>query len=75
MTSQPRLTNVASNRRMKFHSDREFNIAKTWPHDNILCHHTREDGLKGVFENNGLWATSAYSLMICGDDLRIRRPL
>ncbi len=60
--SAVKLANTASNWILKFNYDREFNAPKPVPPAGLLFHYTTADGLKGIVEQNELWATSAYFL-------------
>jgi hypothetical protein len=56
------LASVASQRIFKFHYNREFTGTKPTPPTGRLFHYTNADGLKGIIEQNEIWATSAYYL-------------
>jgi hypothetical protein len=56
------LANAALGRIVKFHFDREVIAPRPMPASGLLHHYTTADGLKGIIENNELWATSAYFL-------------
>jgi hypothetical protein len=60
--SAVQLANSAFDRILKFHHEREFITPKQMPPRGLLYHYTTADGLKGIIENNELWATSAYFL-------------
>jgi hypothetical protein len=53
---------TALNRILRYHNDREKLATKRSPKDGVLYHYTTPDGLKGIVENEELWATSAYYL-------------
>jgi hypothetical protein len=57
-----RAINDAHNRILRRHNDREQAAAKQQPNGGILYHYTSAEGLKGIVENDELWATSAYYL-------------
>ncbi|HEY2467771.1 MAG TPA: DUF2971 domain-containing protein [Terracidiphilus sp.] len=57
-----RVINTAHNRILRYHRDREQIVEKQQPSGGILYHYTTADGLKGIVENEELWATSAYYL-------------
>jgi hypothetical protein len=57
-----RIINAAYNRILAYHNDREQASAKERPNDGVLYHYTTAEGLKGIIENQELWATSAYYL-------------
>jgi hypothetical protein len=52
----------AHNRIVQFHNDRDQGAAARRPKNFVLYHYTTADGLKGIVENDELWATSAYYL-------------
>jgi hypothetical protein len=52
----------AHNRIVQFHNDRDQAAAARRPKSFVLYHYTTADGLKGIVENDELWATSAYYL-------------
>lgn len=52
----------AHNRIVSFHNGREQAAAARRPKNFVLYHYTTADGLKGIVENDELWATSAYYL-------------
>jgi hypothetical protein len=52
----------AHNRIVQFHNDRDQQAASRRPKNFVLYHYTTADGLKGIVENDELWATSAYYL-------------
>ena len=52
----------AHNRIVQFHNDRDQQAASRRPKNFVLYHYTTVDGLKGIVENDELWATSAYYL-------------
>jgi hypothetical protein len=52
----------ARNRIVQFHNDREQKAAARQPKNFVLYHYTTADGLKGIIQNDELWATSAYYL-------------
>jgi len=52
----------AHNRIVQFHNDRDQAAAARRPKNFVLYHYTTADGLKGIIENDELWATSAYYL-------------
>lgn len=54
------LANAALARIVKLHNDRDSTALR--PPSDLLYHYTNADGLKGIVENNELWATSAYFL-------------
>lgn len=56
------LANVAYGNILKFHHNREITVPKPRPPSGFLYHYTTAEGLKGIIENNELWATSAYFL-------------
>jgi len=56
------LAAVALNQVLKFHYNREITSPKQAPPKGLLFHYTTADGLKGIIEQNELWATSAYFL-------------
>jgi Protein of unknown function (DUF2971) len=56
------LASKAFGRIVKFHNDRELIAPRPTPATGLLHHYTTADGLKGIIENNELWATSAYFL-------------
>jgi hypothetical protein len=56
------LATAALNQILKFHLDRETITPKQVPPSGLLYHYTTADGLKGIIEQNELWATSAYFL-------------
>jgi hypothetical protein len=56
------LANEAYGEIVKFHYNREFTTPKQKPPEGFLYHYTTADGLKGIIENDELWATSAYFL-------------
>jgi len=51
---------AAHNRILRYHNDREQAAKKQRPDDGVLYHYTTAEGLKGIIENEELWATSAY---------------
>jgi len=56
------LADAALTRILKFHYNRELLPPKQPPPGGVLFHYTTADGLKGIIEQNELWATSAYFL-------------
>jgi hypothetical protein len=52
----------AHNRIVHFHNERDQAAAARRPKKFVLYHYTTADGLKGIVENDELWATSAYYL-------------
>jgi hypothetical protein len=54
--------NKAYNRILRYHNEREQAATKQHPSGGVLYHYTNADGLKGIIENEELWATSAYYL-------------
>jgi hypothetical protein len=56
------LANDAYGKILKFHYGREVPAPKPKLPDGCLHHYTTADGLKGIIENNELWASSAYFL-------------
>jgi hypothetical protein len=52
----------AHNRIFHFHNERDQAAAARRPKSFVLYHYTTADGLKGIVENDELWATSAYYL-------------
>jgi hypothetical protein len=60
-TAQKVMTD-AYNRILRFHNEREQAAAARRPKNFVLYHYTTADGLKGIVENDELWATSAYYL-------------
>src|SRR5258708_31414533 len=54
------LADAALGRIIKLHNDRDVTAPR--PSSEFLYHYTTGDGLKGIVENNELWATSAYFL-------------
>jgi hypothetical protein len=57
-----KVINEANSRILRYHHDREHAATKQRPKDGLLYHYTNADGLKGILENDELWATSAYYL-------------
>ena len=57
-----RVINSAYNRILRYHNDREQAATKQRSNDGVLYHYTTAEGLKGIVENEELWATSAYYL-------------
>ena len=57
-----RIINAAHNKILRYHTDREQASTKQQPKDGVLYHYTTAEGLKGIIENEELWATSAYYL-------------
>ncbi len=57
-----RIINAAHGRILRYHNDREQASTKQRPKDGVLYHYTTAEGLKGIIENEELWATSAYYL-------------
>ena len=57
-----RIMTDAHNRIVQFHNDRDQQAASRRPKNFVLYHYTTVDGLKGIVENDELWATSAYYL-------------
>ena len=57
-----RVINAAYNRIRRYHSDREQAARRKHPNNGVLYHYTTAEGLKGIVENEELWATSAYYL-------------
>ena len=47
---------------LRFQSERDQAAAARRPKNFVLYHYTTTDGLKGIIENDELWATSAYYL-------------
>lgn len=62
-TAQKVMTD-AHNRIVRFHNERERAAAARRPKHFVLCHYTTADGLKGIVENDELWATSASTSTI-----------
>jgi hypothetical protein len=60
--SAMRLANKAFVQILQFDNNRQITAPKTAPPDGSLYHYTNAEGLKGIIENNELWATSAYFL-------------
>jgi hypothetical protein len=60
--SAVRLANTAFNSVLKFNYSRQFEVPKQHPPTGLLFHYTTADGLKGIIEQNELWATNAYFL-------------
>jgi len=60
--SAVQLADEAYGKVLKFHHNREVTTPKPKPPDGCLYHYTTADGLKGIIENNELWAHSAYFL-------------
>lgn len=52
--------NEAYNRILRFNHERGFAANQQQPIDGVLYHYTTADGLKGIIEENEIWATSAY---------------
>ena len=50
----------AQNRILRFNNERGFVANQRKPEGGVLYHYTTADGLKGIVENNEIWATSAY---------------
>jgi hypothetical protein len=50
------LANEAYGKIVKFHYNREFTTPKQKPPEGFLYHYTTADGLKGIIENDELWA-------------------
>ncbi len=57
-----RLAGNALNTLLKANDTREFAASRRAPPAGLLFHYTTADGLKGIVEQNQLWATSAYFL-------------
>lgn len=53
---------AAHNRILSYHNAREQAATKQSPNGGVLYHYTTAEGLKGIVENEELWATSAYYL-------------
>lgn len=60
--SAVKLANAAWSQITKFNLNRKVLEPKPVPPSGILYHYTTSDGLKGIIEENELWATSAYFL-------------
>ena len=60
-TAQKVMTD-AHNRIVRFHNEREQAAVARRPKNFVLYHYTTADGLKGIVQNDELWATSAYYL-------------
>lgn len=56
------IINAAYNRMLQYHDKRGWAANRQRPKDGVLYHYTSADGLKGIIENDELWATSAYYL-------------
>jgi hypothetical protein len=56
------IINAAYNRMLQLHDKRGWAANRQRPKDGVLYHYTSADGLKGIIENDELWATSAYYL-------------
>ena len=54
--------NEAYNRILRFNHERDFAANQQRPIDGVLYHYTTAEGLKGIVEQNEIWATSAYYL-------------
>jgi len=50
----------AHNRILRYNNERDFAARQQKPTEGVLYHYTTVDGLKGIIENNEIWATSAY---------------
>jgi hypothetical protein len=57
-----RLANTTYNKILQFNLARQYDPPEAVPPVRFLYHYTSVDGLKGIIENNELWATSAYYL-------------
>jgi hypothetical protein len=57
-----RLANMAFNKILQFNYLRDDVPSKSVPPTGFLYHYTSVEGLRGIIENNELWATSAYYL-------------
>ncbi len=55
-----RVINEAQNRILRFLNERGFAANLQKPDGGVLYHYTTAEGLKGIIENNEIWATSAY---------------
>jgi hypothetical protein len=58
----PQIITAAVNRILQYHIQREDSGTKQRPKDGLLYHYTTSEGLKGIVENEELWASSAYYL-------------
>jgi hypothetical protein len=56
------LAATALNRILRINHTRDFAASRRAPSAGLLYHYTTADGLKGIIEQNELWATSAYFL-------------
>ena len=52
--------NKAHNRILRFNNERGFVANLQKPDGGVLYHYTTVEGIKGIIENDELWATSAY---------------
>ena len=56
--------NEAHNRILRFNHERDFAGNQQQPMDGVLYHYTTADGVKGILEQNEIWATSAYYMNV-----------
>ena len=47
---------------LKYNHERGFEANQQKPDSGLLYHYTTAEGLKGIIENDEIWATSAYYL-------------
>jgi hypothetical protein len=57
-----KVINEARNRILRFNHERGFGANQQKPKGGLLYHYTTAEGLKGIIEQEELWATSAYYL-------------
>ncbi len=60
--SAVKLADAALTKILQFHYNREIAAPKQRPPSGFVFHYTTTEGLRGIVENNELWATSAYFL-------------
>jgi hypothetical protein len=56
------IANKALNKIVSFNHNRGLNKSDRLPESGLLFHYTTAEGLKGIIEQNELWASSAYFL-------------
>jgi hypothetical protein len=54
------IINRAHNRMLKYNHERGFEANQQKPDGGLLYHYTTAEGLKGIVDNDEIWATSAY---------------
>lgn len=54
------IINKAHNRMLKYNYERGFEANQQKPNGGLLYHYTTAEGLKGIIENDEIWAASAY---------------